>query len=660
MKTASGTPHSASRLFAVYAAISLVPVIILGLVLASSYRSETARRGLAEARSEASLVASTAIAPLLTGTDLRARLSDQSVTELREVTSQAVDSGAIVRLRLRDLDGRVVFSTDGTGFGEAPDEEVGLAAKGTTSSKLTTLNADSDTGGSTGIVVVEVYRPLDAGPDRARVGVLEIYLPYQPIRDDISTGLASLYRDLVIGLLLLYLVLAGLSLFTTRRLKRLADSNAHLAEHDQLTGLPNRRLFHRRIAELTEGASRRMGAVAVIDLDRFKEVNDSLGHQNGDALLAQLGTRLAAAIRPGDTVARLGGDEFGVILARVATEAEALAALSRLRAVVEEPIQITGLPLSAEASIGFALTPDDGEDAETLLQRADIAMYVAKAGHTGVVRYDPSQNHYDSDRLAVVGELRRALAEDELVLHYQPKTRLADGTVTAVEALIRWHHPRHGLLFPDAFLPLAEQTGLIDPLTDWVIATALTQIREWGPSAEMLSVSVNISARNLSNPTFADRVLAALETSGLPYHRLLLEITETALFTDVDRATAVLERLSRAGVPISLDDFGQGQTSLGFLSRLPLHELKIDRTLVTDMLSDASHSAIVRSVIELAHNLGFVVVAEGVEDEPTMRALFTMGCDAAQGYVLARPMPAGRLLGWMADYEPATDLAPQA
>ncbi|HEY5032605.1 MAG TPA: EAL domain-containing protein [Actinomycetes bacterium] len=660
MRTASGTPHSASRLFAVYAAISLVPVIVLGLVLASSYRSETARRGLAEARSEASLVASTAIEPLLTGTDLRARLSDLSVTELREVTSQAVDSGAIVRLRLRDLDGRVVFSTDGTGFGEAPDDEVGLAAKGRTTSKLTTLNADSDTGGSSGIAVVEVYRPLDAGPDRARVGVLEIYLPYQPIRDDISTGLASLYRDLVIGLLLLYLVLAGLSLFTTRRLKRLADNNAHLAEHDQLTGLPNRRLFHRRIAELTEGGSRRLGAVAVIDLDRFKEVNDSLGHQNGDELLAQLGTRLAAAIRPGDTVARLGGDEFGVILARVATEAEAMAALSRLRAVVEEPVQITGLPLSAEASIGFALTPDDGEDAETLLQRADIAMYVAKAGHTGVVRYDPSQNHYDSDRLAVVGELRRALAEDELILYYQPKTRLSDGAVTAVEALIRWHHPRHGLLYPDAFLPLAEQTGLIDPLTDWVIATALTQIREWGASAEMLSVSVNISARNLSNPTFADRVLAALDTSGLPYERLLLEITETALFTDVDRATAVLERLSRAGVPISLDDFGQGQTSLGFLSRLPLQELKIDRTFVTDMLADTSHSAIVRSVIELAHNLGFVVVAEGVEDEPTMRALFEMGCDAAQGYVLARPMPAGRLLGWMADYELATDLAPQA
>jgi diguanylate cyclase (GGDEF)-like protein len=497
------------------------------------------------------------------------------------------------------------------------------------------------------------------GPNHTRVGVLELYLPYKPIRDDISSGLASLYRDLVIGLLLLYLVLAGISLFTTRRLQRFAAGNAHLAEHDQLTGLPNRRLFHRLIAELTDDAPRRMGAVAVLDLDRFKEVNDALGHQNGDALLSQLGSRLAAAIRPGDTVARLGGDEFGVILARVTCEQDAIAALERLRAVVEEPIQITGLPLSAEASIGFALTPEDGQDPETLLQHADIAMYVAKAGHTGVVRYETSQNHYDSDRLAVVGELRRALAEDELVLHYQPKARLADDSVTAVEALIRWHHPRHGLLYPDAFLPLAEQTGLIDPLTDWVIARALSQIGEWGAAA-MLKVSVNISARNLSNPNFADRVLAALQNSGLPYDRLMLEITETALFTDVDRATAVLERLSGAGVAISLDDFGQGQTSLAFLSRLPLHELKIDRSLVTDMLADNSHAAIVRSVIELAHNLGLVVVAEGVEDAPTMQTLVEMGCDAAQGFALAKPMPAAHLLEWMADYERARDLAPLA
>jgi diguanylate cyclase len=655
----SGTPHSATRLFAVYAAVSLVPVVILGLVLASSYRAEATRRGLDEGRSEAALIASTAIEPLLSGNDLRGGLDDQRTTQLRAVTESAVAHGTIRRLRLRDLDGHVVFSADGSGFGDTPEGDALVAARGGVEADLTRLNSDSNDSGPVGVAVVEVYQPLTAGPAHTRVGVLEIYLPYQPISQDISAGLATLYRDLALGLGALYLVLAGISLVTTRRLQKFAQGNAHLAEYDQLTGLPNRRLFTRRIAELTAGPGGRYGAVAVIDLDRFKEVNDSLGHHNGDALLAQLGARLAAAIRPGDMVSRLGGDEFGVILSRVTGEAEATAALERLMATLEEPIQITGLPLSAEASIGYALTPADGDDAQILLQRADIAMYVAKAGHSGVVRYDPSQDHYDSDRLAVVGELRRALAEDELVLYYQPKTRLADGTVTAVEALIRWHHPRHGLLYPDAFLPLAEQTGLIDLLTDWVVATALRQIREWGAPAASLGVSVNISARNLSNPTFAARILGALAESGLPNDRLLLEITETALFTDLERATAVLVQLSAAGVPISLDDFGQGQTSLGFLSRLPLQELKIDRVFVTDMLVDTAHSAIVRSVIELAHNLGFVVVAEGVEDQLTMHALNVMGCDSAQGYGLARPMPAGQLLRWMSDYEPTADLTAQ-
>ena len=651
------SPHSATRLFAVYAAVSLVPVVVLGLVLASSYRAEAGRRGLAEGRSEAALVASTAIEPLLGG-DLTNGLTPAQTTALHKVTDAAVADGSLLRLRLRDLAGKVVFSGDGSGLEDAPEDEALEAAGGTVESSLTRLNADANDTGPVGAQVVEVYRPLVAGGSQQRIGVLEIYLPYAPISDDIATGLASLYRDLAIGLTILYLVLAGIALATTRRLQRYASRNAHVAEHDQLTGLPNRLLFQRRIAELTDGPGGRFGAVALIDLDRFKEVNDALGHQNGDELLSQLGARLAGALRPGDTVARLGGDEFGVILARVSDAHEAAAALARLRATIEEPVHITGLPLSAEASIGFAMSPEDGDSPETLMQRADIAMYVAKAAHTGVVRYDASQNHHDSDRLAVVGELRRALAEDELVLHYQPKVRLDDGTVTAVEALIRWHHPRHGLLFPDAFLPLAEQTGLIDPLTDWVVATALAQIHAWGPAAEGLSVSVNISARNLSNPSFADSVLAALGASDLPYARLMLEITETALFADVDRATAVLLRLADAGVPISLDDFGQGQTSLGFLSRLPLEELKIDRTFVTDMLTDPAHGAIVRSVIELAHNLGFVVVAEGVEDPQTMQSLRTMNCDSAQGYVLARPMPASDLLRWISDYEPTRELAP--
>jgi diguanylate cyclase len=650
MARSATATRSATRLFLVYAAVSAVPVLLIGLVLAGSYRSEADRRGLEEGRAQAAVIASTAIEPLLTSADLRSGMPADVRTAIDNVADRAVDSGVVMRLRVRDLNGDVVYSQDGSGLEEAPEGDAVEAAEGHVHSEITRLNADSNDSGPLGPQVVEVYMPLSGGSAGTRVGVLEVYLPYDPIRTDIASGLQTLYRDLAVGLLVLYLVLAGIALVTTRRLQQQARRNAYLAEHDQLTGLPNRRRFLTAIADLTDAPADSRGAVAVLDMDRFKDVNDSLGHDNGDELLVRLGERLTAAVRPGDVVARLGGDEFGIVLARVTSENDALAALDRLRAAVGEPVQVGGLPLAPEVSIGFALLPDDGASPDVLLQRADIAMYVAKAGHAGVVRYDPAQDHYDAERLAVVGELRRALADGELVLHYQPKLRLSDGTVDAVEALVRWNHPRHGLLYPDSFLPLAEQTGLIDPLTDWVVAAALEQMRQWAGAAAGLTVAVNVSARNLSQQSFADRILGAVALSGLEPGRLVLEITETALFTDVERATASLHRLDGAGVPISLDDFGQGQTSLGYLSRLPLHELKVDKAFVTDLTRVETNAAIVRSLIELAHNLGFVVVAEGVEDARTLTALGDMGCDFAQGYLMARPMPAADVPGWMAGH----------
>jgi diguanylate cyclase len=647
--------RSATRLFAAYAAISAVPVVALGVVLASAYHREADRRGLDEARSESALVAATTIEPVLEGVDLRTGLTDEQRTQLQRVGDSMVARHSVLRVRLRDLDGVAVWSQDGSGLGGVPEDEALDAAKGTVEAEITRLNSDAnDAGEAVGQRAVEVYRPLYTGSRTEPVGVLEVYLPYDPIARDVSAGLGTLYRDLALGLGLLYVVLAGLSLATTRRLRQHARHNAYLADHDQLTGLPNRRLFEQRVEELATSHTGGSAAVAVLDLDRFKEVNDALGHRNGDELLVRIAGRLADAVRPGDTVARLGGDEFGVVLARVTDEGDALAALERLRAVVEQPLQVGGLPLTTEVSTGFALLPHDGDDAGTLVRRADIAMDVAKAGHSGVVRYDPAQDQYDSDRLAVVGELRRALGDDELVLHYQPKVDLLDGDVHEVEALIRWQHPRSGLLYPDAFLPLAEQTGLIDPLTDWVLAEALRQLAEWDDAGiARLSVAVNVSARNLSQAAFGDRVLAAVARSGLAAERLVLEITETALFADVDRAGSVLRRLADAGVTISLDDFGQGQTSLGYLSRLPLRELKIDRAFVTDMAHDEPHAAIVRSVVELAHNLGFVVVAEGVEDVDTLTALRETGCDAAQGYVISRPMPPAYVGPWLATWDPA-------
>jgi diguanylate cyclase (GGDEF)-like protein len=627
----------------VFAVVSLIPVLLLGLVLAASYRSDAAERGLAEGRAQAQLFAHVAVEPLLAGADLSRPLTAEEVAGLDRMSESAVTGGEIVRLRVRDLDGHIVYSSDGSDVG-AVDDEALEAAEGEIVAEVTHLDAD-DNGG--GIRAAEVYRPLTDGTSTTPIGVLELYLPYDPIAQDVEAGLHSLYRDLAVGLTLLYLLLAGISWSATRRLRAQVVRNAFLAEHDQLTGLPNRTAFQKRLDAVLASAGKGGPAVAVaiLDLDRFKEVNETLGHGNGDALLGHLGRRLSAALGEQDLVARLGGDEFGVIL--VSTEPTALAeSVARMQSVLGREVELAGLPLVVEASIGIARAPEDGRDAATLLQHADVAMYVAKQAGSGVASYHKELDQYDAARLALVGEMRRALAGSELVLHYQPKIDLRTGVVDAVEALIRWNHPERGLLMPDRFLPVVEKTGMIDPMTAWVVDAALT----WAASARapaMVRVAVNVSARNLVHANFADEVLAALSRHAVSPDRLAIEITETALVADLQRAELSLRRLAAAGIRISVDDFGRGQTSLSHLASLPLHEVKIDKTFVTDMCEVESHAAIVRSVIDLAHNLGFEVVAEGVETESVLEALRTAGCDIAQGYHIARPMPAERLEEWL-------------
>jgi diguanylate cyclase (GGDEF)-like protein len=656
MTVRTGAPRSAARLFAAFALASLVPVLVLGLLLARSIRQDADTRGLAEARSEAALIGRTAVEPLLDRRPLGNGLSSRETALLRRISLTATGRHhPIIRLRLRSLHGKVVFTSDGVGLHQRPDPGALAAAHGEPEAEITYLNADKPIDGNRGERVAEVYTPLYEGAHRI-VGVLELYLPYAPIANDVDSGLGSLYRDLAVGLVALYVLFGVLSYLVTRRLRAQVAQNAYLAEHDVLTGLPNRTLFQRRADEAAAGASGDAGsaAVAVIDLDRFKEVNDTLGHGNGDVLLRELGLRLGEAVRAGDTVARLGGDEFGIVLRGVQDHEDVRLMLERLLHLIQREVEIGGLPLTAEASIGFAMAPEDGIDGETLLQHADVAMYVAKASPVAVLRYDAKHDHYDSTKLALVSELRQAIARDELVLHYQPKVAARTGQVTAVEALVRWNHPERGLLYPDAFLPIAEQTGLIESLTRWVLNAALGQLTQWDGAVDDIDVAINVSARNVVRADFADTVMSALRASGVSADRLLLEITETAFLSDPERAGRSLRRLAAAGVRISLDDFGCGHTSLGYLSTLPLHEVKIDKSFVLDMLDDRSHAAIVRSVIDLAHNLGFEVVAEGVETDQILAEVTTLGCDVAQGYVLARPMPSAALPSWLTGYrEPA-------
>jgi predicted signal transduction protein with EAL and GGDEF domain len=350
----------------------------------------------------------------------------------------------------------------------------------------------------------------------------------------------------------------------------------------------------------------------------------------------------------------LGGDEFGVILRDLR---DPTAELTALRSVIDGEVEVSGLPLSLEASIGYVIAPFDGVEVDELLQHADVAMYMAKSKHLGIVRYDSRHDHYDASKLELVAQLRHAIDDGQLVLHYQPKVSLIDGRVHAIEALVRWNHPTHGLLYPDSFLPLAEQTDLIDKLTDWVLARALVETHHLRLEDEAIAVAVNVSARNLSSPDFANVVIGTLRRLGMPAERLIIEITETSLLADPDRAATALAKLSDFGVRISLDDFGSGQTSLGYLSALPIHELKIDKSFVTDMLVNPAHAAIVRSIVDLGHNLSLSVVGEGVETEATLTMLRRSGCDIAQGFLMARPMPVTRLPEWfMSHNEPVAAL----
>jgi diguanylate cyclase (GGDEF)-like protein len=434
-----------------------------------------------------------------------------------------------------------------------------------------------------------------------------------------------------------------------QRAHRQAAENEHLALHDALTGLPNRTLLRDRLGQAIRQADRELvpAALLLIDLDRFKEVNDTLGHHYGDQLLVQVGERLRTALRQADTVARLGGDEFAVLLPRMETGEGAVVVAKKLQAALHEPFPLDGLSLDVEASIGLAVYPEHGNDPDELLQRADIAMYVAKETHAGFVLFDPKQDQHSPTRLVLLGELRRALDEQQLVLHYQPKIDAHIGQVLGVEALVRWQHPDQGLIPPAEFIPLAERTGLIGPLTHYVLDSALRQCQQWRQAGHELAVAVNVSARRLLDLEFPDEVVALLATWQVPARLLMVEITESTIMADPDRALEILGRLNGMGVEVAIDDFGTGYSSMAYLKTLPVHELKIDRSFVVQMTSDSRDAVIVQSTIDLGRNLGLRVVAEGVEDSLTLQHLDLLGCHAVQGYYISRPVPPNDLLSWL-------------
>ena len=441
---------------------------------------------------------------------------------------------------------------------------------------------------------------------------------------------------------------------TVQVMNEALDQALEQAMHDNLTGLPNRACFYDRTEQALRTARREATSTAVLlfDLDRFKEINDTLGHRYGDRVLREIGPRIRGVLRESDTLARLGGDEFCVLLPEVVDEAAAAEVAQRIIAALEEPFEIDGMLLAIEASCGITVAPGHGDTADLLLQRADVAMYVAKTSHADIVAYHHDLDVNTPDRLALLGELRVAIATDQLVLHFQPQASLDHGAVEGFEALVRWEHPRLGFLGPDQFVPIAEDTGLIKPLTAWVLDAALAQLREWLDDDDLdlpedFSVSINLSTRSLLDESFHDEVVCALERAGVPANRVVFEVTETTIMADPARAHRLLTDLAAIGVRFAIDDFGTGYSSLASLKVLPVHLLKIDKSFVLQMHEVANDATIVRSVIELGRTLGLRTVAEGVEVPEVWAQLGALGCDSAQGYLLARPMAPAQVRTWM-------------
>jgi diguanylate cyclase (GGDEF)-like protein len=625
-----------------FSVLSLLVIVALGIGVGLMLQERIERRALLESTKLAETMTTLGMQPILLPGDLAAGQGEDHLDALDEqLKLRDLDTLGILRLKVFNEDGVIVYSDERSIVGEAHPDSPGIrrALTGRVESRLTHGTFDD----GRGTRALEVYVPLRLGRDGTPDGVVEIYLPYEPVAAAIAEDSRRLALLLAVGLLLLYATLFRIVAVASRRLR-------HQALHDDLTDLPNRTLLYDRM-EVALAAAERSGepaALLLVDLDRFKEVNDTLGHDTGDRLLEEVAARLQGVVRRGDTLARLGGDEFAVLLRGLPDRGMAAELAGRLQDAIARPFTLDGVVAVLDASIGIAHCPEHGTDVHTLVQRADVAMYDAKRSRTSIETYTPERDPYSAERLQLLGELRSAIGAGELVLHYQPKVDVGSQRVVGVEALLRWQHPVHGLLPPAEFVPLAERTGAIGDLTRWVLDAALAQCRAWRDAGLDLTMAVNLAAPNIADATLPDVVAGLLELHGVPGDRLECEISEHTVMADPRRAMAILERLRALGVKLSLDDFGTGHSSLSYLKRLPLDEVKIDRSFVMGMTDDDNDAAIVRTTIDLARNLGLEVVAEGVETEAILRNLSDLSCDIAQGFYLSKAMPADELDGWLA------------
>jgi diguanylate cyclase (GGDEF)-like protein len=625
--------------------VSLVPIVVLGLAVAQSLRSSIRDRALDRAQQEAVVVSKLALEPQLSANDYESRVDAAKRYRMDEALSEGGLSKRIRGVVVRNAAGRVVYSSNRRLIGET------LPATIQTKAALEGHVGSGTQRDEEGNKVVATVAPLRAPGDAAPTGVAEILTDYRPVQDAVGADSRRTITILAAGLVALWVLLFAVTTAASRRLRKQAADREQQALSDALTGLPNRTMFNDIVQKTILGAQRKKKLVAVMlmDLDRFKEVNDTLGHHNGDLLLQRVSQRLQGVLRDGEMIARLGGDEFGILIPEIGDRQACALVAKRLLKTLEEPVVVGGLALQCEGSIGIAIYPEHGKQVETITRAADVAMYVTKESRSGYEFYDAAlhEHRHDAGRLALIGELRRAMDEAELNLYYQPKVDLQSGKVRGVEALARWNHPERGLLSPDEFIPLAERSNLLRPMTIYLLDTALRQCNAWRARGLDVSVAVNLSMQNLLDLRLPNDIARLLTSWRLPPGSLELEITESTIMADHRRAMSILSRLNNMGVTLTIDDFGTGYSSLAYLQELPVTTVKIDKSFVMTMDRDPGNATIVKSTIDLGHNLGLKVVAEGVETEKIYGSLAAMGCDYAQGFFLSKPLSTQKMTVWL-------------
>ncbi len=627
------------RLVLRFAIVTALGLALAGALILGVIREIDQRQAVRAATNRSHFVSETFLRGALRGSDAAAPVRGSRRVQLDRLMRRYVLIDGVLRVSVVGSHDRITYSTDHRLIGRRAGNPLEIADVRTGAILSRVASVPTGDGGDNVKALVSSV-PVALG--HGTVAVVSIEQNYAPIAAAARESLLPVAGVLEVALILLFVLLLPALARASRRLRQYVAEIRYQARHDSLTGLTNRVALHDDVGKAIDGlAEGEHLAVLLIDLDRFKEVNDSLGHDAGDELLRDIAARLVAGAG-GAPVSRLGGDEFAVLLTRT-TPREAIELGHALRRSIEAPGSVRGIPVSVDASIGIALAPEDGSEVGQLVRRADVAMYAAKHGRAGVLRYDAGTDRNDASKLVLMTELRAAVERGELEVHYQPIVGASSGLLEKVEALVRWRHPTRGRLQPGQFIPLAEHTRLIIELNRFVLREAVRQCGVWRRQGIGLGVTVNFTVLDLLDPTFAAGVEETLREAAFPPSALTIEITEGAFAQEPARVRLTLEALRALGVRVAIDDFGTGYSSLSYLKELPVDLLKIDRSFVSDLPNSEASAAIVAAAIELSHRLGLEVVAEGVESAEQYEFLAELGCDLIQGFVVSKPVSASEL-----------------